>query len=100
MLAHKASEEGIVCVERMIGQHSVVEYDYIPGVCYTWPEAASRRQTEEQLKESEIVYNTGRFNFSALERARCMDETDGFVKIWLMLKRTGPGVHIIGPAGL
>jgi len=98
MLAHKASEEGIVCVERMIGQHSVVEYDYIPGVCYTWPEAASVGQTEEQLKESEIVYNTGRFNFSALGRARCMDETDGFVKILAHAETDRVlGVHIIGP---
>ena len=63
MLAHKASEEGVVCVERMAGQHSVVEYDYIPGVCYTWPEAASVGQTEEQLKEAGIPYKTGRFNF-------------------------------------
>jgi len=98
MLAHKASEEGIVCVERMAGQHSMVEYDCIPGVCYTWPEAASVGLTEEQLKESGIMYNTGRFNFSALGRARCMDETEGFVKILAHAESDRVlGVHIIGP---
>ena len=98
MLAHKASEEGVVCVERMVGQHSMVEYDFIPGVCYTWPEAASVGQTEEQLKESGIAYKTGRFNFSALGRARCMDETEGFVKILAHAETDRVlGVHIIGP---
>jgi dihydrolipoamide dehydrogenase len=98
MLAHKASEEGVACVERMLGQHSTVEYEYIPGVCYTWPESACVGQTEEQLKESGIVYNTGRFNFSALGRARCMDETEGFVKILAHAETDRVlGVHIIGP---
>ena len=52
-----------------------------PAIVYTWPEAASVGQTEEQLKEAGIPYQTGRFNFAALGRARCMDETEGFVKI-------------------
>ena len=98
MLAHKASEEGIVCVERMAAQHSLVEYEYIPGVCYTWPEAASVGQTEEQLKESGVAYKAGRFNFAALGRARCMDETEGFVKILAHAETDRVlGVHIIGP---
>ncbi len=98
MLAHKASEEGVVCVERMSGQQSAVEYDYIPGVCYTWPEAASVGQTEEQLKEANIPYRSGRFNFAALGRARCMDESEGFVKILAHLETDRVlGVHIIGP---
>ncbi len=98
MLAHKASEEGVVCVERMAGQQAVVEYDYIPGVCYTWPEAASVGRTEEQLKEAGIPCRSGRFNFAALGRARCMDESEGFVKI-LAHQETDRvlGVHIIGP---
>ncbi|MSN26851.1 MAG: dihydrolipoyl dehydrogenase [Geobacter sp.] len=98
MLAHKASEEGVVCVERMAGQHSTVEYDFIPGVCYTWPEAASVGSTEEQLKKANIPYRSGRFNFSALGRARCMDESEGFVKI-LAHQETDRvlGVHILGP---
>jgi dihydrolipoamide dehydrogenase len=98
MLAHKASEEGIVCVERMAGQHSVVEYEYIPGVCYTWPEAASVGQTEEQLKQAGVPYKAGRFNFSALARARCMDESEGFVKILAHADSDRVlGIHILGP---
>lgn len=98
MLAHKASQEGVVCVERMSGQQAVVEYDYIPSVCYTWPEAASVGQTEEQLKGAKVPYRSGRFNFAALGRARCMDESEGFVKILAHLKTDRVlGVHIIGP---
>ena len=98
MLAHKASEEGVVCVERMAGQNSVVEYDYIPGIVYTWPEGACVGRTEEQLKDAGVPYAVGRFNFAALGRARCMDETEGFVKI-LAHGETDRvlGVHIVGP---
>lgn len=98
MLAHKASEEGVACVERMAGKVATVEYEYIPGVVYTWPEGATVGQTEEQLKEAGIPYRSGRFNFAALGRARCMDETEGFVKI-LAHQDTDRvlGVHIVGP---
>jgi dihydrolipoamide dehydrogenase len=98
MLAHKASEEGIVCAERFHGEKSRVEYEYLPGVCYTWPEAASVGQTEEQLQQAGVEYAAGRFNFLANGRARCMDETDGFVKI-LAARENGRilGVHIVGP---
>jgi dihydrolipoamide dehydrogenase len=98
MLAHKASEEGVTCVERMVGQKSVVEYEYIPGVVYTWPEGAGVGQTEEQLKAANIPYNAGRFNFAALGRARCMDETEGFVKVLAHAETDRVvGVHIVGP---
>ena len=98
MLAHKASEEGVVCAERMAGQRPVVEYDYIPGVIYTWPEGAGVGRTEDQLKESGVDYKTGKFNFSALGRARCMDETEGFVKIIADAENDRIlGVHIVGP---
>jgi dihydrolipoamide dehydrogenase len=98
MLAHKASEEGVVCVERMKGEPSLVDYGCIPGVCYTWPEAASVGKTEEALKEEGVSYKVGRFNFAGNGRARCMDETEGFVKI-LAEKEGGRllGVHILGP---
>jgi dihydrolipoamide dehydrogenase len=98
MLAHKASEEGIVFVERLQGQESRVEYEYLPGVCYTWPEAASAGKTEELLQSEGVAYAVGRFNFLANGRARCMDETDGFVKI-LADQKTGRilGIHIVGP---
>ncbi|HTP65011.1 MAG TPA: dihydrolipoyl dehydrogenase [Geobacteraceae bacterium] len=98
MLAHKAMEEGVVCVERMTGEASEVEYDYLPGICYTWPEAASVGKSEEDLKEAEIPYAAGRFNFMGNGRARCMDETEGFVKV-LASRDSGKvlGIHIIGP---
>jgi dihydrolipoamide dehydrogenase len=98
MLAHKASEEGVACVEMMAGMAPVVEYGLIPGVVYTWPEASGVGMTEEQLKDAGIPYRSGRFNFAALGRARCMDETEGFVKV-LAHQETDRvlGVHIVGP---
>lgn len=98
MLAHKAMEEGAVFAERLAGQASQVEYDYVPGIVYTWPEAASVGKTEEELKRDGAEYVVGRFNFMANGRAKCMDETEGFVKI-LAASGTGRvlGVHIIGP---
>jgi dihydrolipoamide dehydrogenase len=98
MLAHKAMEEGAVFAERLHGEASVVEYDYLPGICYTWPEVASVGQTEEQLQAKGITCASGRFNFIANGRARCMDETEGFAKV-LADSSSGRilGVHIIGP---
>ena len=98
MLAHRAMEEGVVFAERLHGEASQVDYDYLPGICYTWPEAASVGKTEEQLKEEGIPYGSGRFSFMANGRARCLDETEGFVKV-LAHQKTGRllGVHIIGP---
>lgn len=98
MLAHKASEEGVVCVERMAGIKSNVEYEYIPGAVYTWPEASTVGATEEQLKIAGIPYLTGRFNFAGLGRARCLDESEGFVKILAHFETDRIlGVHIVGP---
>ena len=98
MLAHKAMEEGVVFAERLAGQASQVEYDYLPGICYTWPEAASVGKSEEQLKSEEVPYSVGKFSFIANGRAKCMDETDGFVKV-LAHAETGRvlGIHIVGP---
>ncbi|MFZ4859457.1 MAG: dihydrolipoyl dehydrogenase [Desulfuromonadaceae bacterium] len=98
MLAHKASEEGVACVEKIAGMSPKVEYELIPGVVYTWPEAAGVGMTEEQLKAADISYRSGRFNFAALGRARCMDETEGFVKILAHNESDRIlGVHIVGP---
>ena len=98
MLAHKAMEEGVVFAERLTGQASEVEYEYVPGICYTWPEAASVGRTEEDLKAAGVDYRAGKFSFMANGRAKCMDETEGFVKV-LAHAGTGRvlGVHIIGP---
>jgi dihydrolipoamide dehydrogenase len=70
----------------------------VPGVVYTWPEAAMVGQTEEQLKQAGREYRVGKFPFIASSRARCMDENEGLVKI-LADKKTDRllGVHILGP---
>jgi dihydrolipoamide dehydrogenase len=98
MLAHKAEEEGSVCVEMMAGQSGHINYDAIPGVVYTWPEIASVGKTEEELTAAGIKYKTGKFPFSANGRARAMADTEGFVKI-LADSTTDRvlGAHIIGP---
>lgn len=98
MLAHKASEEAVACVERMAGRPSTVAYGCLPGVVYTWPEGASVGQTEEQLKEADTPFRIGSFNFLGNGRARAMDETEGFVKV-LAHAETDQilGVHIVGP---
>jgi len=98
MLAHKASAEGRAAVENMAGRAGEVNYDAIPGIVYTWPEVASVGLTEEQLKERKIPYCVGTYPFTGAGRARCMGETDGFVKTLSHTKTDRIlGVHIIGP---
>jgi dihydrolipoamide dehydrogenase len=98
MLAHKASEEGVALVERLAGHKAHVNYAAIPSVIYTAPELASVGLTEEQVKESGRQYRVGKFPFAASGRARCLDETEGLVKV-LTDARTDRilGVHILGP---
>lgn len=97
MLAHKASEEGVLVAEFLAGQKPHIDYNLIPGVVYTWPEVAGVGQTEEQLKEAGKKYKTGTFPYRALGRARASMDLDGFVKI-LADEETDEvlGVHIIG----
>lgn len=98
MLAHKAEDEGVVCVEMMAGQSGHINYDAIPGVVYTWPEIASVGKTEEQLNEAGVVYKAGKFPFSANGRARAMGDTEGFAKILADAKTDRIlGAHVIGP---
>jgi dihydrolipoamide dehydrogenase len=98
MLAHKAQEEGVAFAERLAGQKSHVNYDAIPGVVYTWPEVAAVGLTEEQTKERGQEYRVGKFPFAANGRARCLDETDGLVKIIADAHTDRVlGVHILGP---
>ena len=98
MLAHKAEEEGVACVERIAIGYGHVNYDAIPGVAYTHPEIASVGRTEEELTESGTPYRKGKFPFMANGRAKALAQTDGFVKI-LAHEETDRvlGVHIIGP---
>jgi dihydrolipoamide dehydrogenase len=72
MLAHKAEEEGIACVENIAGFAGHVNYNVIPGVVYTSPEVATVGQTEEQLTKAGVKFNKGVFPFSANSRARAM----------------------------
>ena len=98
MLAHKAEEEGIACVENLVTGHGHVNYDAIPGVVYTQPEIGAVGRTEEQLKEAGTAYRKGVFPFRANARARTLGSLEGWVKI---LADTATdrilGVHIIGP---
>ncbi|HEY5932070.1 MAG TPA: FAD-dependent oxidoreductase, partial [Nitrospira sp.] len=98
MLAHKASEEGIACVETLAGGYGHVHYETIPSVVYTHPEIASVGKTEEELREAEIDYQKGVFPFSANGRARALGQTEGHIKV-LADKKTDRllGVHILGP---
>ncbi len=98
MLAHKASEEGVVLAELLAGQRSRVNYDAIPAVIYTWPEVASVGRSEEELKAASIACKTGKFPFTANARARANADTEGFVKIIADARSDRVlGVHIIGP---
>jgi dihydrolipoamide dehydrogenase len=98
MLAHKAEDEGVVCAEIIAGQSGHINYDAIPGVVYTFPEAASVGKTEEELKAAGVAYKAGKFPFMANGRARAMGAIDGFVKILADAKTDRVlGCHIVGP---
>jgi dihydrolipoamide dehydrogenase len=97
MLAHKAEAEGIALAEILAGKPAAVNYDAIPGVVYTAPEAASVGRTEEALKKAGIPCRSGVFPFRANGRAQASGRTDGFVKV---LSEVGSdrvlGVHMVG----
>jgi dihydrolipoamide dehydrogenase len=98
MLAHKAEEEGVACVEYMATGYAHVNYDAIPSVVYTHPEIASVGQTERALKEADIPYKRGEFPFKANGRAMALDAKEGFVKILAHAETDRVlGAHIIGP---
>ncbi|MBI5864661.1 MAG: dihydrolipoyl dehydrogenase [Planctomycetes bacterium] len=98
MLAHKAEDEGVACVEHMATGYGHVNYDVIPGIAYTHPEVASVGKTEEDLKAAQTPYRKGVFHFRGNGRARALNQTDGFVKV-LAHGETDRvlGIHIVGP---
>lgn len=96
MLAHKAEEDGVACVETLAGEHGHVDYGTVPGVVYTDPEVASVGQTEEALKEAGVDYTVGKFSFMANSRARATGETDGAVKVLADPNGKILGAHICG----
>ena len=99
MLAHKASEEGVMVAERIAGHKTQVNYDIIPNVIYVHPEIAAVGQTEEQLKQSGEPYKTGIFPFAASGRALAADEAEGMVKMLVHADTDRIlGCHIVGPS--
>ena len=99
MLAHKAEEEGVACVERIAGKAGHVNYDTIPGVIYTEPEVASVGLSEEMAKEKGVEIRVGKFLFRANGRALASDSADGFVKLIADAKTDRLiGAHVISPA--
>jgi dihydrolipoamide dehydrogenase len=80
MLAHKAEDEGIACVEIIAGKSGHVNYDAIPGIIYTNPELAGVGLTEDQAQEKKIDIRIGKFPFRANGRAIANEDPDGMVK--------------------
>src|SRR3954452_4923579 len=80
MLAHKAEEEGVACMEMIAGKAGHVNYDVIPGIIYTNPELAGAGVTEDFAKEKGMDVRIGKFPFVANGRALAADDATGFVK--------------------
>jgi len=97
MLAHKASEEGIMVAELIAGQAGHCNMDTIPGVIYTHPEIAWVGKSEQQLKADGVAYKVGKVPFAASGRALGHGDATGFVKMIADAKTDRIlGVHIIG----
>ena len=99
MLAHKAEDEAVACIELIAGKAGHVNYGIIPSVIYTYPEVAVVGKTEEELKAEGVAYKVGKFPFMANSRAKVNHETEGFVKVLADAKTDRVlGVHMIGPS--
>lgn len=97
-LAHKASAEGKAAAERIAGLPGLINYDVIPSIIYTTPEVASVGLTKEQAKEMGVPFCVGTYPFGGNGRARCLGQTDGFVKLISHAKTDQLiGAHILGP---
>jgi dihydrolipoamide dehydrogenase len=99
LLAHKASHEGIVCVEHIAGQgHGTVDYANIPSCTYAHPEVASVGLTEEQAIEQGHDVEVGKFPWVGIGRAVAAGDTEGFIKVIRDKKYSEIlGAHIVGP---
>jgi len=98
MLAHKATEEGVMVADLIAGKIAEVNYEVIPSVIYTAPEIAWVGKTEAQAKEAGIDYKVGTFPFAPNGRAKAMEQAVGMVKL-IANKRDDSliGAHVIGP---
>jgi dihydrolipoamide dehydrogenase len=98
MLAHKAEEDAVACIELIAGKAGHVDYNLVPSVVYTTPEVAWVGRSEEQLKAEGRAYKAGKFPFAANSRAKINHETDGLVKVLAdAVTDEVLGVHILGP---
>jgi dihydrolipoamide dehydrogenase len=100
LLAHKASHEGITCVEHIAGHgHGSVDYSNVPNCTYCHPEVASVGLTEDQAKEQGLDIEVGKFPWVGVGRAVAAGHTDGFIKV-IRGKQYSEilGAHIVGPS--
>jgi len=98
MLAHKAEEDGVACIDGMTGGWAHVDYGLVPAVVFTHPEIAAVGQTEEQLAAAGVSFKKGVFPFRGNGRARTLGDTTGKVKVLADAATDRVlGVHIIGP---
>jgi dihydrolipoamide dehydrogenase len=99
MLAHRAEEDGVACIDGIAGGWCHVDYDLVPAVVFTHPEIATVGRTEEQLVAAGVAFKKGVFPFRANGRARTINDTTGKVKVLADAASDRIlGVHIIGPA--
>ncbi len=98
MLAHVASDQGIIAVENIMGKHKKMDYKTVPACVYTKPELASVGLTEEQAKQKGIDYKVGKFPLIYNGKSLIMNDTEGLIKIIADKKYEEVlGVHILGP---
>jgi dihydrolipoyl dehydrogenase len=99
LLAHKASHEGVTCVEHIAGEgHGTVDYTNVPNCTYCHPEVASVGLTEEQAKEQGLEIEVGKFPWLGNGRAVAGGHADGFVKVIRDRQYSEiVGAHIVGP---
>jgi dihydrolipoamide dehydrogenase len=99
LLAHKASHEGIACVEKIAGQaHGPVDYDNVPNCTYCHPEVASVGLTEAQAREQGLDIEVGKFPWVGNGRALAHGDSEGFLKVIRGRKYSEIlGAHIVGP---
>jgi len=97
-LAYLASEQGVSIVERLAGHDHPVQDRFMPSCIFTMPEVGTFGLKEDDIKDRRGDYRVGKFPFTALGKAHCINETDGFVKV-IAEKETGlvTGCQIIGP---
>ena len=97
MLAHKGSEEGVMVVERILGEQAQMNYDCIPSVIYTHPEIAAVGRTEQELTADGVEYKIGVFPFAASGRALAANDAEGMVKLIAHAETDRIlGCHILG----